>query len=89
MEPSQLEKAKRFRALHEAPGFFVVANAWDAGSARILAGLGFVEARARVSTLSRISNQPGLALSQSRAAARRTSSSAAAASGNVGIVPLR
>jgi 2-methylisocitrate lyase-like PEP mutase family enzyme len=38
---SQIEKASRFRALHEAPGYFVIANAWDAGSARILAGLGF------------------------------------------------
>src|SRR5262249_33265663 len=27
--------------LHQAPGFFLIANAWDAGSARILAGLGF------------------------------------------------
>ena len=33
------EKAKRFQALHES--CFVIANAWDAGSARILAGLGF------------------------------------------------
>jgi len=41
MPASQLEKANRFRALHQAPGFFVVANAWDAGSARILVGLGF------------------------------------------------
>ena len=39
--PSQNEKANRFGALHEAPGHFVIANAWDAGSARILAGLGF------------------------------------------------
>jgi 2-methylisocitrate lyase-like PEP mutase family enzyme len=38
---SQSEKAARFRALHEAPGHFVIANAWDMGSARILAGLGF------------------------------------------------
>lgn len=29
-----------FRALHER-GIFVLANAWDAGSARVLAGLGF------------------------------------------------
>src|SRR6516162_10471847 len=41
MTSSQHEKADRFRALHQAPGFFVIANAWDAGSARILAGLGF------------------------------------------------
>jgi 2-methylisocitrate lyase-like PEP mutase family enzyme len=32
--------AARFRALHER-GIFVIANAWDAGSARVLAGLGF------------------------------------------------
>ena len=38
---SQLDKANRFRALHAAPGAFVIANAWDAGSARILAGVGF------------------------------------------------
>src|SRR5690349_4898149 len=41
MTSSQLEKANRLRALHQAPGCFVIANAWDAGSARILAGLGF------------------------------------------------
>jgi 2-methylisocitrate lyase-like PEP mutase family enzyme len=39
--PSQSEKAQTFRALHEAAGSFVVANAWDAGSARMLTGLGF------------------------------------------------
>jgi 2-methylisocitrate lyase-like PEP mutase family enzyme len=41
MSPSQAEKAARFRTLHDGPGAFVIANAWDAGSARILAGLGF------------------------------------------------
>jgi 2-methylisocitrate lyase-like PEP mutase family enzyme len=41
MSVSQADKAKRFRALHEAPGAFVIANPWDAGSARMLAGLGF------------------------------------------------
>ena len=41
MPATQAEKAQRFRALHAAPGHFVIANAWDAGSARILAGLGF------------------------------------------------
>ena len=35
------EKAARFVALHRGPRAFVIANAWDAGSARILAGLGF------------------------------------------------
>ena len=41
MATSQSEKAARFRALHEAPGAFVIPNPWDAGSARVLAGLGF------------------------------------------------
>jgi 2-methylisocitrate lyase-like PEP mutase family enzyme len=41
MTVSQADKAKKFRALHEAPGTFVIANPWDAGSARVLAGLGF------------------------------------------------
>src|SRR5258705_10636406 len=41
MSVSQADKAQKFRALHEAPGAFVIANPWDAGSARMLAGLGF------------------------------------------------
>jgi 2-methylisocitrate lyase-like PEP mutase family enzyme len=38
---TQNDKAIRFRALHSGPGAFVIPNPWDAGSARILAGLGF------------------------------------------------
>ena len=41
MSVSQADKAARFRALHQAPGSFVIPNPWDAGSARVLAGLGF------------------------------------------------
>jgi len=41
MRASQAEKARRFRELHEGPRAFVIPNPWDAGSARILAGLGF------------------------------------------------
>jgi 2-methylisocitrate lyase-like PEP mutase family enzyme len=41
MTVSQADKAAKFRALHERPGAFVIANPWDGGSARILAGLGF------------------------------------------------
>jgi 2-methylisocitrate lyase-like PEP mutase family enzyme len=41
MSISQSEKANRFRVLHEGPDTLVVANPWDAGSARLLAGLGF------------------------------------------------
>jgi 2-methylisocitrate lyase-like PEP mutase family enzyme len=37
---SQREKAERFRELHAGPTF-VIPNPWDAGSARILEGLGF------------------------------------------------
>jgi 2-methylisocitrate lyase-like PEP mutase family enzyme len=41
MSATQGDKAARFRALHQGPAF-LIANAWDAGSARILAGLGFL-----------------------------------------------
>lgn len=41
MSLSQSEKANQFRTLHRGPGAFVIPNPWDAGSARILAGLGF------------------------------------------------
>ncbi len=37
---SQTLKAERFRALHQGP-LFVLPNPWDAGSARILASMGF------------------------------------------------
>ena len=38
---TQTEKAEKFRALHANSEAFVIPNPWDAGSARILAGLGF------------------------------------------------
>lgn len=38
---SQAGKAERFRALHEGPGAFVIPNPWDAGTAKILAAIGF------------------------------------------------
>jgi 2-methylisocitrate lyase-like PEP mutase family enzyme len=38
---SQKEKAKAFKLLHERNGIFVAANAWDAGSAKVLTSLGF------------------------------------------------
>jgi len=37
----QTEKGNQFRTLHEASGAFIIANAWDAGSARMLTALGF------------------------------------------------
>jgi 2-methylisocitrate lyase-like PEP mutase family enzyme len=41
MPTSQRDKAVTFRALHQGPRAFVIANAWDGGSARALAALGF------------------------------------------------
>jgi 2-methylisocitrate lyase-like PEP mutase family enzyme len=41
MENSQLIKAQKLQALHQRPGIFVIANPWDAGSAKILESLGF------------------------------------------------
>jgi len=38
---TQSERAAAFRLLHERPGVFVIPNPWDAGTARVLAGLGF------------------------------------------------
>src|SRR5262245_12427604 len=38
---TQYDKALRFQELHRKPGAFLIPNPWDAGSARILAGLGF------------------------------------------------
>lgn len=38
---SQQAKAKLFRSLHERPGAFIIPNPWDAGSAILLASLGF------------------------------------------------
>ena len=41
MNVTQSEKALRFEKLHQRDGAFLVPNPWDAGSARILSGLGF------------------------------------------------
>ena len=41
MALAQAEKGKRFQELHRRPGCFVIPNPWDAGSARLLAALGF------------------------------------------------
>jgi 2-methylisocitrate lyase-like PEP mutase family enzyme len=38
---SQTTRAEAFRGLHDRPGLFVIPNPWDAGSARMLAALGF------------------------------------------------
>jgi 2-methylisocitrate lyase-like PEP mutase family enzyme len=41
MTLTQIEKAKKFRTLHEGPGAFIIPNPWDAGTARMLTALGF------------------------------------------------
>ena len=38
---SQSARAEAFRSLHDRPGIFAIPNPWDAGSASILATLGF------------------------------------------------
>lgn len=38
---TQATRAERFRALHARAGIFVIPNPWDAGSAKLLAMLGF------------------------------------------------
>jgi 2-methylisocitrate lyase-like PEP mutase family enzyme len=40
VQPTQPEKGAAFRALHDGPAF-LIPNPWDAGSARVLAALGF------------------------------------------------
>lgn len=37
----QARKAQAFKTLHERPGIFVIPNPWDAGSAKMLASLGY------------------------------------------------
>lgn len=39
--PTQAERGEAFRALHRRDGLFVLPNPWDAGSAKMLAALGF------------------------------------------------
>ena len=41
MAATLVEKGERFRALHARPGAFVIPNPWDAGTACLLASLGF------------------------------------------------
>ena len=38
---TQSERAAAFQALHRRPGAFIIPNPWDAGTARLLAALGF------------------------------------------------
>ena len=39
--PTQTEKGRLFRELHSKPGILILPNPWDAGTAKLLASLGF------------------------------------------------
>ena len=59
---TQMEKAEAFRGLHARPGAFIIPNPWDAGTAKLLAAMGF-EALATTSlglanTLGSVNRQP-------------------------------
>jgi len=71
--PTQAEKGEAFRALHEGDPF-VIPNPWDAGSARVLAALGF---RALASTSS------GFAFTLGRLDAQATLDEVVAHAGNL------
>ncbi len=55
------DKCLRFRTLHSGPAAFVLGNVWDAGTARMLAGLGFqalaTSSAAAAGTLGRLDGQ--------------------------------
>lgn len=61
MSTTQTDKAAAFAELHRGPGAFIIANVWDAGSARIMAGLGFralaTSSGASANTLGRLDGQ--------------------------------
>ncbi len=76
--PTQVEKCKAFKALHEADGAFVIPNPWDVGTARLMQGMGF-KALATTSagfafTIGKVDGQPTLEekLAHCRAIARAT-----------------
>lgn len=41
MQLSQYQKAEKLKQLHQREGIFIIPNPWDAGSAKMLAALGF------------------------------------------------
>jgi 2-methylisocitrate lyase-like PEP mutase family enzyme len=61
MPMTQKDRAAAFAELHRGPGAFIIANVWDAGSARIMAGLGFkalaTSSGASANTLGRLDGQ--------------------------------
>jgi 2-methylisocitrate lyase-like PEP mutase family enzyme len=74
---SQADKAARFQELHRRSGAFIIPNPWDAGTARLLASLGF-EALATTSlglalTLGRSTVTPAEIIANCKAIADATS----------------
>lgn len=77
--PNQLQKCQRFAELHAGRAPFIIPNPWDAGSARLLEGLGF-QALATTSagfaySLGKLDGSPSLAdkLEHCKALAEATS----------------
>src|SRR5690348_8570335 len=56
---SQGDKAATFRALHERPGAFIIPNPWEAGTAKVLAALGFEALATTSSGLAQMLGHPG------------------------------
>lgn len=69
---TQSERGTRFQELHRRKEAFLIANPWDAGSARILAGLGFEALATSSGALAALNGlrDGGLKLEQSLAGAR-------------------
>lgn len=64
--PTQQQKGEAFEALHEAEGTFIIPNPWDAGTAKVLAGLGFKALATTSSGLAFTLGKPDGALAVSR-----------------------
>src|SRR3954451_9635693 len=71
MSKDQDSRARRFRELHTS-GHFVIANCWDAGSARVLAALGFPALATSSSAAAAVYGRPdhGISLDECLANAR-------------------
>ncbi|WP_299616246.1 oxaloacetate decarboxylase [Pelagibius sp.] len=68
MSPTQIEKFERFQSLHQRPGAFVIPNPWNAGTAKILAALGFEALATTSAGLAFAAGYPDGAPERSRAA---------------------
>jgi 2-methylisocitrate lyase-like PEP mutase family enzyme len=87
------DRVERFRALHAGPRAFLIGNPWDAGSARILAALGYpalaTSSGAMAGTFGRRDGQVTLARRGARARAADRRGDVAAGLGGPGEVLRR